>query len=36
MSYVEYHVVVVGSERGVFAWGNGADGELGLGNEENQ
>ena len=30
------HVVVVGSEGEVFAWGNGGDGKLGLGNEENQ
>ena len=30
------HVVVVGSEGEVFAWGSGADGKLGLGNEENQ
>ena len=30
------HVVVVGSEGEVLAWGNGADGKLGLGNEENQ
>ena len=36
MSYVEYHVVVVGSEGEVFAWGNGTDGKLGLVNEESQ
>ncbi|XP_053387860.1 uncharacterized protein LOC123541853 [Mercenaria mercenaria] len=29
------HVVVVGSEGEIFAWGQGADGRLGLGNEEN-
>lgn len=29
------HVVVVGSEGEIFAWGQGAGGRLGLGNEEN-
>ena len=30
------HVVVVGSQGEVFAWGNGTDGKLGLGMEDNQ
>ena len=28
------HVVVVGSDSEVFAWGRGGDGRLGLGNDE--
>ena len=30
------HVVVVGSGGETFAWGQGADGRLGLGTDENQ
>jgi NIMA (never in mitosis gene a)-related kinase len=30
------HVVVVGSEGEVFSWGCGADGRLGLGNDDDQ